>query len=189
MTPDDSCFDHSVFSVNRERLGRLEITKKFSDRIVMTGIDAGLISDDHFSVVGVSLKKKASLKSLKQIERLKAAAQGRDDQINDHDSSNSGVGAGVGVGNPWVNFRGEKRSNTTHRSITDPEARLYTKTSGVAHLQHRMHVLMENRHGIGVDIRVGKADGHAERMLPEDARPGAAKAGIGTGDAGGRKAI
>ena len=62
-----------------------------------------------------------------------------------------------------MNFRGEKRSNKTHRSTTDPEARLYTKTSGVAYLQHTMHVLMENRHGIGVDIRVSKADGHAER--------------------------
>jgi hypothetical protein len=74
-----------------------------------------------------------------------------------------GGGAGGSVGNPWVNFRGEKRSNRTHRSVTDPEARLYTKTGGVAYLQHSTHVLMENRHGIGVDIRVGKADGHAER--------------------------
>jgi len=168
MTPDESCFDHSVFSVNRERLDRLEITKKFSDRIVMMAFEAGLISEDHFSVDGSLLQSYASLKSLKQIERLKAAAQGRDDQNNDHDSGNSGnsgvgAGVGVGVGNPWVNFRGEKRSNTTHRSITDPQARLYTKASGVAYLQHSMHVLMENRHGIGVDIRVGKADGYAER--------------------------
>ena len=72
-------------------------------------------------------------------------------------------GGGGSVGNPWVNFRGEKRGNKTHRSVTDPEARLYTKTTGVAYLQHSLHVLMENRHGIGVDIRVGKADGHAER--------------------------
>lgn len=159
MTPDESCFDHSVFSVNRERLDRLQITKKFSDRIVMMAFDAGLISEDHFSVDGSLLQSHASLKSLKQIERMKAAAQGRDDQNNDKDDHGN-----AGVGNPWVNFRGEKRSNTTHRSITDPEARLYTKTSGVAYLQHSMHVLMENRHGIGVDIRVGKADGYAERQ-------------------------
>jgi hypothetical protein len=63
-----------------------------------------------------------------------------------------------------VDFKGQKRSNKTHRSTTDPEARLYTKSSGqAALLSHSMHVLMENRHGIGVDIRVGKADGHAER--------------------------
>ena len=65
--------------------------------------------------------------------------------------------------NPWVDFRGQARGNSTHRSTTDPEARLYTKNSGVAFLQHTMHALMDNRHGIGVDIRVGRADGYAER--------------------------
>ena len=63
-----------------------------------------------------------------------------------------------------MDFKGHKRSNKTHRSTTDPEARLYTKSSGqTALLHHSMHVLMENRHGIGVDIKVGKADGYAER--------------------------
>jgi transposase len=161
MTPDEPCFDNSVFSVNRERLDRLDITKKFSDRIVMMAMDAGLISDDHFSIDGSLLQSHASLKSLKQIERQKAAAEGGDaDQKKDDDGDG---GTGGNVGNPWVDFKGQKRSNKTHRSVTDPEARLYTKTSGVAYLQHSMHVLMENRHGIGVDIRVGKADGHAER--------------------------
>jgi transposase len=159
MTPDEACFDHSVFSVNRERLDRLEVTKKFSDQIVRMAFDAGLISEDHFSIDGSLLQSHASLKSLKHIERLKAAT----DQRADGGGSNGGDGTGGSVGNPWVDFRGEKRSNKTHRSVTDPEARLYTKTSGVAYLQHSMHVLMENRHGIGVDIRVGRADGHAER--------------------------
>lgn len=160
MTPDEPCFDHSVFSVNRERLDRLDITKKFSDRIVRMAIDSGLISDDHFSIDGSLLQSHASLKSLKQIERQKrGAAEGGDD-----DQNKDGADAGGHVGNPWVDFRGQKRSNKTHRSVTDPEARLYTKTTGVAYLQHTMHVLMENRHGIGVDIRVGKADGHAERQ-------------------------
>lgn len=161
MTPDEACFDHSVFSVNRERLDRLDITKKFSDRIVMMAFEAGLISEDHFSIDGSLLQSHASLKSLKQIERLKAAAEGRGgDQKKNEDG---GAGDAGRVGNPWVNFRGEKRSNRTHRSVTDPEARLYTKATGIACLQHSTHVLMENRHGIGVDIRVGKADGHAER--------------------------
>jgi hypothetical protein len=62
-----------------------------------------------------------------------------------------------------VDFKGEKRSNKTHQSQTDPEARLYTKASGVAFLQHSMHVLMENRYGLGIDIRVGVADGRSER--------------------------
>jgi transposase len=159
MTPDEPCFDHSVLSVNRERLDRLDITKKFSDRIVMMAIDAGLVSEDHFSIDGSLLQSHASLKSLKQLECQKAVAEGRDnDQKND-----AGGDEGGNVGNPWVDFRGHTRSNKTHRSVTDPQARLYTKTTGVAYLQHTMHVLMENRHGIGVDIRVGKADGHAER--------------------------
>jgi hypothetical protein len=129
----------------------------------MMAIDAGLISEDHFSIDGSLLQSHASLKSLKQIERQKAAAEGRGaDQKKDDDGDGDAGGDG-NVGNPWVDFRGQERSNKTHRSITDPEARLYTKTSGVAYLQHSMHVLMENRHGIGVDIRVGKADGHAER--------------------------
>lgn len=151
MTPDEPCFDHSVFSLNRERLHRLRVTRKFSDKIVHMAYEAGLLSEDHFSIDGSLLQSHASLKSLKHMEELKRSAEQRDD-----DRSGS-------VGNPWVDFRGQKRSNKTHRSTTDPEARLYSKTSGVAYLQHSMHVLMENRHGIGVDILVGKADGYAER--------------------------
>ena len=166
MTPDEGPFDHSDFSKNRERLARLDVTKKFSDRIVMAAMDAGLISQDHFSIDGSLLQSHASLKSLKHIEKLRAekqsAAEGKKakgDKKDDDDKPDSNKPDS----NKWVNFRGEKRSNQTHRSTTDPEARLYTKTGGVAYLQHTMHVLMENRHGIGVDIRVGKADGHAER--------------------------
>jgi len=170
-----SCFPSSsrglriASSVNRERLDRLEITKKFSDKIVMLACEAGLISQDHFSIDGSLLQSHASLKSLKQIERLKArgeaAAENRDDSNrNKNDDNNNDSGdTGGSVGNPWVNFRGQKRTNATHRSITDTESRLYTKSTGIAYLQHSMHVLMENRHGIGVDIRVGKADGYAER--------------------------
>lgn len=153
MTPDEPCFDHSVFSLNRERLHRLRVTKKFSEKIVHMAYEAGLLSEDHFSIDGSLLQSHASLKSLKHMEELKRAAEHRDDGDDQNGS----------VGNPWVDFRGQKRSNKTHRSTTDPEARLYSKTSGVAYLQHSMHVLMENRHGIGVDILVGKADGYAER--------------------------
>ncbi len=156
MTPDEVCFDHSVFSVNRERLDALDVTRKFSDRIVFMAIDAGLISEDHFSLDGSLLQSHASLKSLKQIEKLKAAAEARDDQNNNNNGNKPDS-------NKWVNFRGEKRTNATHRSVIDPQARLYTKHGGVAYLQHSTHVLMENRHGIGIDIDVGKADGHAER--------------------------
>ena len=159
MTPDEPCFDHSIFSVNRLRLHRLKVTEKFSDRIVLMAYDAGLLSEDHFSIDGSLLQSHASLKSLKHMEELRKAAKDRDDQ----DGTGSASASGRSDSNRWVNFRGEKRSNRTHRSTTDREARLYTKSSGVAYLQHMMHVLGENRHGIGIAILVTKADGHAER--------------------------
>lgn len=165
MTPDEACFDHSVFSVNRERLERLEITKKFSDRIVRTAFEAGLISADHFSIDGSLLQSHASLKSLRHIEEIKRAAEEREKKDQDGKGGEAAGGTkGRPDSNPWVDFKGQRRSNTTHRSTTDPQARLYTKSSGqAALLSHTMHVLMENRHGIGVDIKVGKADGYAER--------------------------
>ena len=160
MTPDEACFDHSDFTNFRTRLEALDITKKFSDRIVMMAFEAGLISEDHFSIDGSLLQSHASLKSLKHIEEIKRAAEEREQ--NDHDDT--GGSPPRRDSNAWVDFKGQKRSNKTHRSTTDPEARLYTKSDGQAALPcHSMHVLMENRHGIGVDIRVGKADGYAER--------------------------
>ena len=162
MTPDEACFDHSDFTNFRTRLEALDITKKFSDRVVMKALDAGLVSEDHFSIDGSLLQSHASLKSLKHIEEIKRAARERETRDKDGD-----VGGGPSArvdSNAWVDFKGQKRSNRTHRSTTDPEARLYTKSNGQAALpSHSMHVLMENRHGIGVDIRVGKADGYAER--------------------------
>ena len=159
MTPDEPCFDHSDFTNFRQRLDTLDITKKFSDRIVRMAMDAGLISQEHFSIDGSLLQSHASLKSLKHIEQIKRAAEEREN--NDRDGGDGN--AAPKDSNAWVDFRGQKRSNRTHRSVTDPEARLYTKHGGVAYLQHSVHVLMENRHGIGVDIRVGRADGYAER--------------------------
>jgi transposase len=162
MTPDEPCFDHSDLTNFRRRLDALDITKKFSDKIVMMAFEAGLISEDHFSIDGSLLQSHASLKSLRHIEEIRRAAEEREKK------GKGGGGDGTGSPRPdsnaWVDFKGQKRSNKTHRSTTDPEARLYTKSSGQAALPcHSMHVLMENRHGIGVDIRIGKADGHAER--------------------------
>lgn len=161
MTPDERCFDHSDFTTFRQRLDALDITKKFSDRIVMTAFEAGLISEEHFSIDGSLIQSHASLKSLKHIEEIKRAARQREKKGKDGGDG----GAAPTDSNAWVDFKGHKRSNKTHRSNTDPEARLYTKSSGQTALRHHsMHVLMENRHGIGVDIRVGKADGYAVRM-------------------------
>ena len=159
MTPDEACFDHSDFTNFRERLEKLDITKKFSDKIVMMAVEAGLISEEHFTIDGSLVQSHASLKSLKHIEQSKRAAEERG-----KDQDGKGGDAAPKDSNAWVDFKGQKRSNKTHRSTTDPEARLYTKSSGqAALLHHSMHVLMENRHGLGVDIRVGKADGYAER--------------------------
>lgn len=162
MTPDQECFHHSDFTYFRARLDALDITKKFSDRIVMMALDAGLISEDHFSIDGSLLQSHASLKSLKHIEEIRRAAQEREQK--DQDGTGGAPAGERPDSNAWVDFKGQKRGNKTHRSTTDPEARLYTKSGGqAALLSHSMHVLMENRHGLGVDIRVGKADGHAER--------------------------
>jgi hypothetical protein len=108
-------------SVNRERLDRLDITRKFSDRIVMMAMDAGLIIKEHFSTDSSLLQSHASLKSLKQIERLRTAADERGD---DQDSEGDRDGGGL-VGNPWGDFRGQKRGTATHRSVTAPR-RVYT---------------------------------------------------------------
>lgn len=164
MTPDEGAFDHSDFSTNRARLEALDITAKFKDHIVRAAFDAGLLSGDHFSIDGSLLQSHASLKSLRHIEEATRLAEERDgtDRTGGHGGGHGG-GATPAVSNPWVDFKGQKRSNKTHRSLTDPEARLYTKSTGVAYLQHSVHALMENRHGLGVDIRVGRADGYAER--------------------------
>lgn len=164
MTPDEACFDHSDFTNFRERLDALDITKKFSDKIVMMAFEAGLISQEHFSIDGSLIQSHASLKSLRHIEEIRKAAEEREKKDKDGvDGGDTGAGTRPDS-NAWVDFKGHTRSNRTHRSTTDPEARLYTKSSGqAALLHHSMHVLMDNRHGIGVDIRVGKADGYAER--------------------------
>jgi transposase len=164
MTPDERCFDHSDFTNFRERLDALDITKKFSDKIVMMAFEAGLISEEHFSIDGSLIQSHASLKSLRHIEEIKRAAEERERSKGGKSKDGGDGGGAYKDSNAWVDFKGQKRSNTTHRSTTDPEARLYTKSSGqAALLHHSMHVLMENRHGLGVDIRIGKADGYAER--------------------------
>ena len=173
MTPDEACFDHSDFTNFRARLDRRDVTKKFSDKIVQMAFGHGLISEEHFSIDGSLLQSHASLKSLKHIEEIARAAadRTRNDERKDSDQGKSGGGLSASTpavtprsdSNAWVDFRSQRRGNATHRSVVDPEARLYTKTDGVAYLQHSMHVLMENRNGIGADICVGEADGYAER--------------------------
>jgi len=150
LQPSDEVFDHSVFAHNRERLSEHGITQKFFDSVVKQAIEAGLTSDEHFTVDGSLIQSHASLKSLKKIER-----EAKDDD--------RGPGA-PGGRNPSVDFKGESRTNATHRSATDPEAKLYRKGDGVgAFLCHSGHALTENRHGLVMSVRVDEANGRAER--------------------------
>ena len=142
---DDPVWVPTVFSKNRDRLLDGDIAQAFLDDVVAQARAAGLLSDDHFTVDDTLLEAWASQKSFRPKQD---AAAPRDDD----------------PGNPTVNFRGEKRSNQTHQSTTDPEARLYKKADGQpAKLAYLGHVLMENRHGLVVASTVTAADGHGER--------------------------
>lgn len=162
LQPSDEVFDHSVFTHNRERLSEHGITQKFFDTVVKQAIAAGLTSDEHFTVDGTLIQSHASLKSLKRIEREASKKDRDDDRDAGPSSSSSSRDAGR---NPSVNFKGERRTNATHRSATDPEAKLYKKGDGVgAFLCHSAHALSENRHGLIVAVRVEEANGTAERV-------------------------
>ena len=145
LPADEEIWDETVFSKNRERLLEGEVADLFFEEVVALANKNKLLSKDHFTADGTLIEAWASLKSLKKKD-------GKDDRKDDGDS-----------GNPSVNFHGEKRSNATHESSTDPEAKIYTKSSGVAaKLNHMGHVLMENRNGLAVQATVTQAGYHAE---------------------------
>ena len=145
---DDPAWDHSSFSKNRDRLLEGEIAAKFLAAVLIQPQVKRLLSTDHFSVDGTLIEAWASMKSFKPKER------GGDDAPP----------PASGGRNTEVDFKGQKRSNQTHESTTDPEARLYRKGPGMeARLCFIGHTLMENRSGLIVDTRLTAADGHAER--------------------------
>lgn len=149
---DDAVWDHSVFSKNRDRLLEGEIAAKFMVAVLTQPNVKQLLSTDHFSVDGTLVEAWASMKSLKP----------KNARGNSEPPANSGR-------NQEINFRGEKRSNRTHTSSSDPDAMLYRKGSGMeAKLCFIGHALMENRHGIFVDTRLTKVSGHAERLAALD---------------------
>lgn len=150
LEPEAAAFDASTFSKNRERLLEHEVALRFFDAVVALARQQGLLSDEHFSVDGTLIEAWASLKSFKRL-----AAGGAEPPVDD-------------PGNPTVDFHGERRSNATHRSTTDPEARLARKGKGrEARLCFAGHALMENRHGLVVDLAVTPATGTAEREAAE----------------------
>src|SRR5215469_1512141 len=142
---DDAVWDATVFTKNRDRLLEAEVAREFLSRVVAYAQGQGWTSDEHFTVDGTLLEAWASLKSF-QLKDKKDAAPPAD------------------PGNPTVNFHGEKRSNATHESRSDPEAQLARKGAGKeAKLSYCGNLLVENRHGLIVDSRVWEATGKAER--------------------------
>ena len=140
---EDRVWDHSTFSANRQRLFNQGLARVFFDRVKQTAGWARLTSDEHFSVDGTLIDAWASHKSFRRKDDDSAPPQGRD---------------------PEVDFKGETRSNDTHQSTTDPQARLYRKARGdKSRLCHMGHILMENRNGLVVDVAVTHASGTAER--------------------------
>lgn len=152
---DEPVWAPSTFTKNRDRLLSGDIARGFFEAVRMHADSAQLLSDDHFTVDGTLLEAWASQKSFRP----------RDEEP-----------PSPGGSNPAVDFRRQRRTNETHRSTTDPDARLYKKAQGrEARLGYLGHVVMEHRHGLIVDALVTPATGHGERdagaaMIAE--RPG-----------------
>ena len=139
---DDGVWDHSTFSKNRDRLLDGEIAAKFLTAVLAQPRVRRLLSSEHFSVDGTLVEAWASMKSVKP---------------RDPPEGGSPTGGGR---NAAADFRGQKRSNETHRSTTDPDARLYRKGPGMeAKLCFIGHGLMENRSGLIVDARLTRVSG------------------------------
>lgn len=137
LLPDDQVWDATTFTKNRDRFAEWGLVQAFFDQVVREAKRQGLVSSDHFSVDNTLIEAYASLKSFKP-----------------RDGSGKPP-AGGSPGNPTVNFHGEKRSNKTHQSSTDPESMLMRKSNGKeARLSHGASVLMENRSGLCVAVEV-----------------------------------
>ena len=144
---DDAAWDHSVFSKNRDRLLQGDIAAKLLGAVLAQPRVKRLLSTDHFSVDGTLIEAWASMKSFKP-----------KDGSNEPPTDEGGR-------NQDADFHGRKRSNDTHASTSDPEAKLYRKGPGKeAKICFMGHALMENRSSLVVDACVTPADGHAERI-------------------------
>jgi transposase len=144
LSVDEPVWDHSTFTKNRERLIEAKVARKLLRRVVRRARVARLLSNEHFSVDGTLIESWAAVKSMRRRD-------GRDEP--------PGPGR-----NRTVDFHGEKRTNETHVSPSDPEAKLYRKAKGQpAKLYYMGHLLMEHRHGLPVDVEVTEANGFAER--------------------------
>jgi transposase len=152
MEMTEAVWDRSSFSHNRERLLQHDVARELFGQVVEQAREQDLVSAEHFSVDGTLIEAWASNKSFRPKD-------------SDDDDRNG-----------WGDFRGQKRSNETHESKTDPEAKLMRKGGQGAKLSFMGHALAENRHGLVVDFCVTEADGYAERraalqMLDRQPRP------------------
>lgn len=161
---EDSAWDHSTYTQNRDRLIQHDVVKALFGQVMKQAEAAQLLSSEHFSVDGTLIRAWASHKSFVP----------KEGPPPDQGGSKS---------NPDVNFKGQVRRNQTHASTTDPDARLATKSNkGDAIPAFMGHVLMENRSKLAVDTRLTLASGTAEReaaidML--DSLPGAGRKSVG----------
>jgi transposase len=171
---DDPVWAPTVFSKNRDRLLNTDIARKFLAAILAHKDVVPLLSEEHFSVDGTLVEAWASMKSFKPKagadgSEPPAGGSGADEQTPVEtqacDPATPAETAPAGEGrNAEVNFHGSRRSNETHASVTDPDARLYRKGEGKeAKLCYMGHALMENRNGLVVEACLTHADGHAER--------------------------
>lgn len=147
MDLEERSFDHSTFSFNRERLLKHEVAEQFFAAVVSQAKERGLTSSEHFSADGTLIDAWASLKSFRP----------KDEKPEDREPPDD-------PGNPTVDFHGEKRSNATHESTTDPEAKLMRKSNGqTAKLSYSLNGLIENQNGLLVALDLEQATGTAER--------------------------
>lgn len=149
LSMDDAVWDPTVFTKNRDRLLEADVAREFLTSLLALPKVMQLLSSDHFSVDGTLLNAWASMKSFRR-----------------KDGSGSPPEGGR---NAERNFHKEKRSNETHGSTTDPDAKLYRKGDGQeSRLCYMGHVLMENRNGLAVTGDVTQATGTAERATALD---------------------
>ena len=165
LNMDDSVWDPSTFSKHRERLLEGDVAHAFFGQVLAQARERDLLSDEPFTVEGTLIEAWAGQKSFKRQDSAPPASPPDD------------------PGNPSIDFRGERRTNATHASTTDPEARLDNKATGQeAKLAYLGHGLMENRHGLVVESCVTQATGTAEReaaLAMAEAIPGQRRVTLG----------
>ena len=174
LSMDDAVWDASTFSKNRERMLEGDIAEAFFQGVLGEARAGQLLSDEHFTVDGTLLEAWASHKSFRPVDPV-----GK----NKNDQEPKPPAARWDENNPTVNYRGEKRSNQTHCSSTDPEAMLARKGRGKeAKLSYHGHLMTENRNGLVVNTRLttayGSAEPHAGLLMAEQL-PGCGRVTLG----------